>query len=254
MAPRPAPAAGDRRWPGQCRGLPQGRPGRTHPLEDGRLAAGRPGTPPAPVACPAASRSAGRAPHPASLAPHLQPSTASPTAEMLYGEPRPHPGQEAKYPRQRDLRPRKRPSRRRRARGHRRGPVSLRAQAWVTWPPRGADEDRREAPPARRRPGQAGPLSSRPRRPGPPGMCGSGWPHSSRSTGCGRPGAGGIFARTTGRAGQQHARSSSHSGQDHLPGTGGGLPDSGALLPAPMCGNLGFMISLSPASTGPAET
>ena len=55
-----------------------------------------------------------------------------------------------------------------------------------------------------------------------------------------------MITRTTGRAGQQHARSSSYGGEDHRLGSGGAPPDSGALPPARMCGNLRLIIQASP--------
>ena len=60
-----------------------------------------------------------------------------------------------------------------------------------------------------------------------------------------------MITRTTGRAGQQHARSSSHSGEDHRLATGGSPPDSGAFPPACMCGNLRLIIKDSPGRARP---
>ena len=56
-----------------------------------------------------------------------------------------------------------------------------------------------------------------------------------------------MIARTTGRPGQQQARSSRQSGEVSRPGScGTALPDSRAFLPAPRCRNLGFMVQASP--------
>ena len=62
------------------------------------------------------------------------------------------------------------------------------------------------------------------------------------------------MARTTGWAGQQHARSSRWARTVSWLGSGGGLPVSGALAPAPLCGNLGFMTGGCLGSSGPSET
>ena len=55
-----------------------------------------------------------------------------------------------------------------------------------------------------------------------------------------------MITRTTGGAGQQHARSSAHSGEDHRLGTGVAPPDSGAFPPARKCGNLSLILQASP--------
>jgi hypothetical protein len=51
-----------------------------------------------------------------------------------------------------------------------------------------------------------------------------------------------MITRATGWAGQQHARLSSHSGDDHWFGTGSSFTDSDVLPPsAPLRGKLGSM-------------
>ncbi len=65
---------------------------------------------------------------------------------------------------------------------------------------------------------------------------------------------GGMITRTTGRAGQQHARSSSHGGEDHRLGTGATPPDSGAFPPVRMCGNFRLTIQAFPGRARPVGT
>ena len=60
-----------------------------------------------------------------------------------------------------------------------------------------------------------------------------------------RSGVGGMITRTTGWAGQQHARSSRRPGEVISISSGGGPPNSGALPSAPRCLNIAFTVQAS---------